>query len=199
VFEAILTAFQQTTWYEMLAVIFSIAYTVLAAYESNWCWPAAIISVSIYIYICFSAKLYSETGLQLFYMGMAFYGWWLWNKNKTTDQKLIISKITAKAHTILTLSGLLFTCVFYFIMKTYTDAALPLADAFVTAFSLTTTYMMTKKYIENWIWWIVIDGLSIYIFISRNLPLTALLYFIYVIIVVVAYFKWRGELQYQKA
>ena len=84
-------------------------------------------------------------------------------------------------------------------MKTYTDAALPLADAFVTAFSLTTTYMMTKKYIENWMWWIVIDGLSIYIFISRDLPLTALLYFIYVIIVVVAYFKWRGELQYQKA
>jgi nicotinamide mononucleotide transporter len=199
VFEDILTAFQQTTWYEMLAVIFSIAYTVLAAYENNWCWPAAIISVSIYICICFSAKLYSETGLQLFYLIMAFYGWWLWNTNKTTNQKLIISQIKLKAHIILILSGLLFTCVFYFIMKTYTDAALPLADAFVTAFSLTTTYMMTKKYIENWMWWIVIDGLSIYIFISRDLPLTALLYFIYVIIVVVAYFKWRGELQYQKA
>lgn len=183
----------------MLAVIFSIAYTVLAAYENNWCWPAAIISVSIYIYICFSAKLYSETGLQLFYLIMAFYGWWLWNKNETSDQKLIISKINLKAHSILIVSGLLFTCVFYFIMKTYTDAALPLADAIVTAFSLTTTYMMTKKYIENWIWWIVIDGLSIYIFISRDLPLTALLYLIYVIIVVVAYFKWRGILQQQKA
>lgn len=197
--ETFIATFQQTTWYEILAVVFSISYTVLAAYESNWCWPAAIISVSIYIYICFTAKLYSETGLQLFYLIMAFYGWWLWNSNKTIDQKLIISQIKIKTHVILIVSGLLLTCGIYFIMKTYTDAALPLADAFVTAFSLTTTYMMTKKYIENWIWWIAIDGLAIYIYISRDLPLTALLYFIYVIIVVVAYFKWRGILQQQKA
>lgn len=183
----------------MLAVIFSIAYTVLAAYESKWCWPAAIISVSIYIYVCFTAKLYSETGLQLFYLVMAFYGWWLWNNNKDTNHNLKISKINFKAHSILTLSGLIFTGIFYFIMKIYTDAALPLTDAFVTAFSLTTTYMMTKKYIENWLWWIVIDGLAIYIYISRDLPLTALLYFIYVIIVVVAYFKWRAIVQQQKA
>jgi nicotinamide mononucleotide transporter len=199
VLEAILTAFQQTTWYEMLAVVFSMAYTILAAYENNWCWPAAIISVSIYIYICFSAKLYSETGLQLFYLVMAFYGWWLWNKNKANNQHLKISKIDFKTHSILTLLGLLFTLLFYFIMKNFTDAALPLSDALVTAFSLTATYMMTKKHIENWLWWIAIDGLAVYIYISRDLPLTALLYFIYVIIVVVAFFKWRNELQHQKA
>ncbi|MCG3165124.1 MAG: hypothetical protein POELPBGB_00885 [Bacteroidia bacterium] len=189
--EILLNAWQQTSWIEIIAVIFSIAYTILAAYESNWCWPAAIISVSIYTSICFSAKLYSETGLQVFYLIMAFYGWFEWTRNGQQKPELKISKIDNQIHLLLVVAGITGTALLYYIMKKYTDAALPLADSVVTAFSLVTTYMMVKKYIENWLWWIVIDGLAVYIYISRGYTLTAVLYFIYVIIVVVAYFKWR--------
>ncbi len=183
----------------MLAVVFSIAYTILAAYESNWCWPAAIVGVLLSIYIYFHAKLYSETGLHVFYLVMAFYGWWQWRNNKIPSKKLNISELKIKEHLLFIIAGILLTCILYYIIKNFTDGALPLPDAFVTGFSLIATYLMAKKNIENWLWWIIIDGAAIFISVNRGLYIFAILYFIYVIIVVVAYFKWRGELQQQKA
>lgn len=189
----------QTTWIEILAVICSIAYVILAAYENNWCWPAAIISVSLYIYICFSAKLYSETGLQVFYLLMGFYGWWQWSKKTAENKPIAISILDFKKNTLIILLGIGMTLPFYFITKNYTDAALPFSDALVTAFSLIATFMVTKKILENWIYWIVIDSLAIYIYLNRGLQLTAILYFIYVIIAVVGFMNWRKEYLRQKA
>jgi len=191
--ETITSAFQQTSWIEALAVVLGIAYVILAAYESNWCWLAAAISVSLYIYICFNAKLYSETGLQVFYLIMAFYGWWQWKSGKPGKEKLEISVLKTSNHLLLIALGLLLTFLFYFVMKNYTNAALPLADAFVTAFSLIATFMVAKKNLENWIWWILIDGLAVYIYFRRGLQLTAFLYFIYAIIAVAGFINWKKE------
>jgi len=191
--ETITSAFQQTSWIEALAVVLGIAYVILAAYESNWCWLAAAISVSLYIYICFNAKLYSETGLQVFYLIMAFYGWWQWKSGKPGKEKLEISVLKTSNHLLLIALGLLLTFLFYFVMKNYTNAALPLADAFVTAFSLIATFMVAKKNLENWIWWILIDGLAVYIYYRRDLHLTAVLYFIYAIIAVAGFINWKKE------
>lgn len=196
--DSISSAFQQTSWIEALAVILSIAYVILAAFENNWCWPAAALSVLLYIYICFSAKLYSETALQVFYLVMAFYGWWQWRKNGTQETQLKISKLDNRTHLLYIISALLLTYLFYYIMKNYTNAALPLPDAFVTAFSLMATFMVAKKNLENWIWWIVIDGLAIYIYFNRHLHLTAVLYFIYVIIAVGGFIKWKKEFSKQR-
>ncbi len=189
----------QTTRIEALAVLFSIAYVILAAYQNNWCWPAAIISVSLYIYICFTAKLYSETGLQVFYLAMGFYGWWQWTKKSIENKKINITTIDFKKHVLIVLSGIGITLPFYFTTKNYTDAALPFSDAFVTAFSLIATFMVTKKILENWIYWIVIDSIAIYIYMNRGLQLTAVLYFIYVIIAVVGFINWRREFLQHKA
>jgi nicotinamide mononucleotide transporter len=189
----------QTTWIEELAVIFSIAYVILAAYQNNWCWLAAIISVSLYIYICFIAKLYSETGLQVFYLGMAFYGWWQWTKKFQNNKTVAITKLNFKKNVLIILLGIGITLPFYFLTKNYTDAALPFSDALVTAFSLITTFMVTKKILENWIYWIVIDSLAVYIYLNRGLQLTAVLYFIYVIIAVVGFINWRKEYLRHKA
>lgn len=183
----------QTTRIEALAVLFSIAYVILAAYQNNWCWPAAIISVSLYIYICFTAKLYSETGLQVFYLAMAFYGWWQWTKKSTENKKISITTLDFKNHVLIILPGIGITLPFYLITKNYTDAALPFSDALVTAFSLIATFMVTKKILENWIYWIVIDSIAIYIYMNRGLQLTAILYLIYVIIAVVGFINWRKE------
>lgn len=176
-----------------MAVIFSLGYTILAAYENNLCWPSAIIGVLLYIYICFEARLYSETGLQFFYLIMAFYGWWLWRNKKIPEEKLVISKLKLNHHLFFLVVSSLLTFLLFTVMKNYTNAALPLPDAFVTAFSLVATYLMTRKYIENWLWWIVVDGLAVYIYFNRGLYLSSVLYFIYVIIVVVAYFKWSKQ------
>lgn len=172
---------------ESIAVFFSILYIILAAKENIWCWGAAIISVILYIYICFSAQLYPETGLQIFYLFMAFYGYYNWNKKEQSLQ--IIEWNISKHFTVLILGAILtFLMGFYF--TTYTNAKMPIVDSFTTVFSIFATYMVVKKILGNWLYWIVIDTVSVYLFYSRDLHLTALLFMTYTIIAIFGYFNW---------
>lgn len=177
---------------EILAVTFSIVYVILAAKENIWCWLAAIISVSLYIYICFSAKLYAETSLQVFYLFMAFIGYYNWNKK---EQHLKISEWHIKKHLYIILTGALLAFILGFIFSTYTDAKMPIIDSFTTVFSIFATYMVVKKILGNWLYWIVIDAVSVYLYDSRDLHLTALLFIIYTSIAIFGYFNWLKSMQ----
>lgn len=186
-------AVSQTSVIELLAVIFSIVYVVLAAYQIIWCWLAAIISVSLYIWLCYSATLYSETGLQVFYLIMAFYGWNQWLKKNKNEEKPKIRTLEQCEYILFFAIGILFSLPLYFLTKKFTDAAMPLSDSIVTGFSIVTTYMTAKKILENWLWWVAIDSLAAYIYFSRNLHLTSVLYVIYIIIALAGFVKWRNE------
>jgi nicotinamide mononucleotide transporter len=172
---------------ESVAVFFSILYVILALKESIWCWGAAAISVTLYIYICYTAQLYPETGLQVFYLLMAFYGYYQWNKN---DSKLKIQQWTTTKHLLILLLGALLTFLMGFYFTIYTNAAMPLVDSFTTVFSVFATYMVTKKVLGNWLYWIVIDAVSVYLYFSRDLHLTSLLFIVYTVIAIFGYFSW---------
>jgi len=172
---------------ESAAVFFSILYVILALKESIWCWGAAVISVILYIYICYTAQLYPETGLQVFYLLMAFYGYYQWNKN---DSILKIQQWTTTKHLQILLLGALLTFLMGFYFTIYTNAAMPLVDSFTTVFSVFATYMVTKKVLGNWLYWIVIDAISVYLYFSRDLHLTSLLFIVYTVIAIFGYFSW---------
>ena len=172
---------------ESIAVFFSILYVVLAMKENIWCWGAAAISVILYIYICYSAQLYAETGLQFFYLLMAIYGYFQWNKN---DSNLKIQQWTTAKHLLILLLGALLTFLMGFYFSIYTNAAMPLVDSFTTVFSVFATFMVTKKVLGNWLYWIVIDAVSVYLYFSRGLQLTSLLFVAYTIIAVFGYLSW---------
>jgi len=172
---------------ESAAVFFSILYVVLAVKESILCWGAAAISVILYIYICYTAQLYPETGLQVFYLLMAFYGYHQWNKN---DSTLKIQQWTTTKHLLILLLGALLTFLMGFYFTIYTNAAMPLVDSFTTVFSVFATYMVTKKVLGNWLYWIVIDIVSVYLYFSRDLHLTSLLFIMYTVIAIFGYFSW---------
>ena len=175
------------SWIESIAVFFSILYVILASKESIWCWAAAVISVSLYIYICFSAQLYAETGLQIFYLFMAFYGYYNWNNQKGSLQ---ISEWNISTHLLIVFIGGLLTFLIGFYFATYTNAKMPIVDSFTTVFSVFATYMVTKKILGNWLYWIVIDLVSSYLYLSRSLEMTALLFMIYTIIAILGYLSW---------
>ena len=172
---------------ETLAVFFSVVYVVLAAKESIWCWAAALISVCIYIYICFQAQLYAETGLQVFYFIMAIYGYFSWSKNNSL---LRINELAIRHHILIMILGSLLTFLLGFYLSAYTDAQLPIVDSFTTVFSIIATYMVVKKILSNWLYFIIIDTVSIYLYFSRDLHLTALLFIVYTIIAIIGYWKW---------
>ena len=176
---------------ESIAVFFSVLYVVLAARESVWCWGAACISVSIYIYICYTAKLYPETGLQIFYLFMAGVGYYMWNK----DNKEEIKEWTELKHLGIIFLGTILTFFMGFYFSIYTDSVMPITDSFTTIFSLIATYMVVKKVLGNWLYWIVIDLVSVYLYFNRDLHLTSFLFFIYTIIAVFGYFSWVNRMK----
>tara|TARA_Y100001934_G_C12273163_1_gene736030 strand:+ start:752 stop:1345 length:594 start_codon:yes stop_codon:yes gene_type:complete len=176
---------------ESIAVFFSVLYVVLAARENIWCWGAACISVSIYIYICYTAKLYPETGLQVFYLIMAGVGYYMWNK----DNKEEIKEWSELKHLGIILLGTILTFFMGFYFSIYTDSVMPITDSFTTIFSLIATYMVVKKVLGNWLYWIVIDLVSVYLYFNRDLHLTSLLFVVYTIIAVFGYFSWVNRMK----
>ena len=177
---------------ESIAVFFSILYVVLAVKENIWCWVAAGISVILYIYICFSAQLYPETGLQFFYLFMALYGYYNWNKK---EQSLQISEWSISKHLFVLVIGAILTFLMGFYFATYTNAKMPIVDSFTTIFSIFATYMVVKKILGNWLYWIVIDTVSVYLYFSRDLHLTSLLFIVYTIIAIFGYFSWIKKMK----
>lgn len=173
---------------ETIAVILSLLYVYLAAHQNNLCWLAAVISVSLYIYICFNAKLYAETILQVFYFLMAIYGFYSWKKN---NSQLQISTWPIKKHLFIILLGTVLTFFLGFIFSNFTDAEMPLVDSFTTVFSVFATYMVVKKILSNWLYFIIIDIISTYLYFSRDLHLTSLLFLLYTFIAVAGFIKWN--------
>ena len=176
---------------ESLAVFFSLLYVILAAKENILCWAAALISVSLYIYICYTAKLYPETGLQIFYLIMAIIGYLTWNKKS----KEKIKEWSEFKHLIIITLGALFSFIMGFYFFTYTDSAMPIIDSLTTVFSIIATYMVVKKVLGNWLYWIVIDLLSVYMYFHRDLHLTSLLFIAYTTIAVYGYMSWSKRIK----
>ena len=179
---------------EIFAVSSAIIYLILAAKEDVRCWYAALFSSLLYMYIMYSAGLIMESFLQIFYICMAIYGWYIWSNKINYEHKLKITRWKKKYHfyAIITVTAL--AIISGFLLEKYTHAALPFLDAFTTWGAIITTYMVAKKIIENWIYWFVIDLISIYLFISRELYLTSLLFFIYLIIIIFGYRSWMKKL-----
>ena len=185
-----------TSMIEWLAVISSIIYVILAAKRLIVCWLFAFIGSALFVYLCYIGNLYIESVLQLFYVAMALVGWITW-KNSNSDNSSI-KKWRLKKHLInILLSGVLALIIGYIFDK-YTTQSNPYVDAFTTCYSLSATYMVTRKIIGNWIYWIVIDLVSIYLYAQRDYYLTAVQYGLFTLLAMYGYMVWRKEYKLQK-
>ena len=180
---------------ELVAVFTAVTYLILAAKEDIRCWYAALISSLLYIYIMFQAGLVMESILQIFYILMAIYGYFQWNNMMSIDSDLSIKSWNKINHLYSIGLVILLSTFTGILLERYTQAVLPFLDAFTTFGAIITTYMVAKKIIENWIYWFVIDSISIYLFISRELYLTAILFFVYLIIIIFGYMSWKKKLE----
>ena len=175
---------------EITAMVLAILYLLLAVKQDIRCWTAWILSSCLYLYVMYTAGLYMEAFLQIFYIVMGIYGWAQWSK-KQGDESLLVLTWKPSKHVVAVL--LIITLAFFSgsLLEKYTNAALPFLDALTTWGAIVTTYMVAKKILENWIYWFVIDAISIYLFISRELYFTAFLFFAYLIIIVIGYRSWH--------
>ncbi|TDJ44062.1 MAG: nicotinamide riboside transporter PnuC [Gammaproteobacteria bacterium] len=180
--------------WEGAAVVLAIVYLALAIRQNLWCWAAAFASTSIYLVLMYAALLYMESVLQVFYLGMAVYGWYHWRHGPDPDHALPVKTWSVATHVrviagVFALAGLSGA-----LLGRYSDAALPYLDSFTTWGAVVTTWMVARKILENWLYWFVIDSVSIYLYVSRELYLTALLFAFYLVLIVIGYIAWRREM-----
>jgi nicotinamide mononucleotide transporter len=145
------------------------------------------------------AALYMQSLLQVFYLVMAVYGFMDWRKGRTEAGDVLIRSWTPKQHLAAAALVVIASAASGLVLARTTDAAAPYLDSLITWGSVVTTWMVARRVIENWLYWIVVDGLAIYLYVAQGLLATALLFVIYLGIVVHGYFVWRRERLHQQA
>ena len=187
--------FLQANWFEIVAAILAIAYLILAMLEDIRCWVAWIISSLMYFFVMYSANLYMEALLQIFYIFIGLYGLYQWRFKADKKDALKITTWSVKNHLIVISALVFLTSLSGYILMIYTAAASPFIDAFTTWGAIAASYLVAKKILENWFYWFVIDFVSVFLFISRELYPTALLFIVYLVLVVIGYSAWRKSWQ----
>lgn len=178
---------------ETLAVALGVAYLVLAMRENSLCWYCAFFSTALYVWIFGDVSLYMESALNVYYMGMAIYGWFQWQRGGVNHEGLDIIRWTAKQHGLAISAIVLAALVSGYLLSIGTDAKLPYMDSLTTWGSILTTVMVARKVLENWLYWIVINSISIYLYLDRGLEQTAAMFMLYVVLATMGYYAWRKK------
>lgn len=181
---------QQTSWLEWLGFVSTIACIYLAAKENILNWPVSILSILISAILYFDSHLFGDFALQFYFLFTAFYGWWFWLKKKKEREKPIV-RIKLQHWIIIVILIAILTILSGYLLDRYTPSNVPYEDGFCTAVSLVAQIMLTRKILENWVLWILVDICYVPLLIYKNLNLYALLYAILVVIAIKGYLDWR--------
>ena len=189
--QGIVNAFMQMSGWEVLAVLFGIAYVLLAAKESLWTWLFAFLSTIIYTILFWEGALVSSSLLNFYYMIMAVYGFSLWRSGGEKGDELEITQWSLKKNVAIIISGIVIALILGYLSDTYTEAKLAYLDTFVMIFSVIATWMLANKILENWLYWMVIDSVAIVLYWKSGYLATIILFIVYVLLAFYAYSSWR--------
>ena len=184
-----------TTWLEIVAFILALAMVGFNIRELQWGWPLAIISSLLYFALFWQSKLYGDASLQIFFALIALWGWWQWLRGgRGGGAGLHVARLTRSGlFWTISVSALLWPVTGYF-LKRYTDTDVPWWDAFPTALSVVGQFLLGRKYIENWLMWIVVNVVSVALFAYKGLWLTVILYTLFIALSVVGWRAWQRRL-----
>ena len=184
---------------EIVGTISGLLFLYLEIKQNKWLWPVGLLTSAMYIYVFFIAKLYADMSLQFYYLFISIYGWIAWSRGKQADKKeLTVSKLTPVLFGKLVLvSGVIYAIIAY-VLVNFTDGAIPYWDAFTTALNIVATWMLARKILEQWLFWVVVNSVSFGLYIYKDLKFTAILFFFYTTMAVVGYFQWKKDMKDQK-
>ena len=182
---------------ELTATLFGLACVVLTIRQHIACWPTGLVMVVLYIHIFHEARLYSDMGLQVIYVFLQLYGWYHWVYGGRTRNALPVSRMSQRSIALWLAAAAAGTMSLGFVMDRYTDASLAYWDATTTVLSLIAQYLMARKLVESWLFWIVVDILAIGIYLVKDLHLTAGLYAVFLVLATIGFFAWLQSLRVQ--
>lgn len=194
-FEILYQNLLDTSWLEAIAVVFGIASVWFAKKENILVFPTGIVSVLIYIYICFFAKLYADMGINFVYFVMSVYGWVMWSRKNDSRPALPIRWCTKKEHLLSGIMLIVFFGLLSYFLTNYTDSNVPIIDSATTSIFIVGMWLMARKKIENWIYWIIGDVISIPLYFYKELAFTSIQFTVFLVLAIMGYLEWRKKLK----
>lgn len=186
----------QTNWIEMIGAVLSLIYLYCSVNQKIALWIFGFLSSAFYIVIFFNSKFYADATLQVYYLIISIYGIINWKKGTkiSGEGELPITIINKKQWFELCCATLLVFTGYFIVLNFFTDSPVPMGDSFTTALCIVGTWMLARKMLENWLFFILADAILVGLFIYKSLYITAVLYAIYTIIAVFGYFKWKNSI-----
>jgi nicotinamide mononucleotide transporter len=186
----LLQAFSQMSNWEIAASLMGVAYILLAAKESQWCWLFAFFSTVIYTVLFWEGQLPMQALLNFYYMGMAVYGFWLWHKHGKKDDMLSISSWRLSQNLLFIAAGLMISAILTYYLQLSEQSQSPALDAYITVFSVMNTWLMAKKILQNWLYWIIIDAAAVVLYVETAYYATAILFILNTILAAAGFMNW---------
>lgn len=179
---------------EAIAALLGLINIVLVVRRSVWNYPFALAMVSLYGWVFFGAKLYSDALLQIFFFVINLYGWWNWASNRAATGEVTVTAMRPGQRAVWMAGCAAATAVWGWGMHRFTDAAFPWWDAAVAMMSIVAQILMSRRYFENWVLWIAVDGIAIALYAARDLWLTAALYGVFLAMSIWGLIDWRRRI-----
>ena len=178
---------------EIIGTVAGLIFLFLEIKQNKWLWPVGLLTSVMYIYVFFIAKLYADMSLQFYYVFISIYGWIVWSKG-TSQKEIPVSKLSKELFLILFGASMLIYAVISYILVTFTDGSIPYWDAFTTALSIVATWMLARKILEQWLVWVIVNAVSLGLYIYKGLYPTSVLFFFYTVLAVVGYIQWKKDM-----
>ncbi|MFW5450138.1 MAG: nicotinamide riboside transporter PnuC [Methylophagaceae bacterium] len=190
-FTTAINALSAMSGWEGFAAALGIIYVIFAARESQWCWPFAFVSTVIYTVLFWEGQLPMQAILNFYYMGMAVYGYMLWRKQGNVEDNLPITSWSIFSQLELILIGAFLSYIVGVYLRQYELSQNPFLDSGVTVFSVLNTWLMAKKVLQNWLYWIIIDAAAIVLYVQNGYYATVVMYSVYLILAVAGMISWH--------
>jgi len=199
VLESIYNGFVQTTWIEAIAVISGIVSVWYSRKENILVFPTGLLNTTIYIYLSLKGHLLGEASVNLYYTIMSLYGWYLWTRKDKTNQTYIL-EIT-NSNTKERIQQFLFFASVYaiiyfalvYLKKSFAPEAIPWADALASASAYTAMWLMAKKKVESWFWWVITNIASIPLYFTKGYTFTSVQFIVLLILAIAGWIEWSRK------
>ena len=180
---------------ELVSVILTLLAVSLTVRQIIWCWPLGMLSVILYAVVFYDVRLYADMGLQGFYFGLSAYGWWAWLHGGEDHGELEVSLASSRTRLLLLLVATLGGILLGQTLTHFTNASLPFVDSVLTSFSIAAQWMQTRKLLESWLLWLVVDVGYVAMFLFKGLYLTAVLYAVFLVLAAIGFAQWRRSMR----
>lgn len=182
---------------EVLGAILGILYIRFSIRQNIFTWPTGILTSALYIIVFFNSALYASMMLQFYYVGISVYGWYYWLNGKRDDNKSLLPVQTANKKLwikLVVIFAVLYVIILFILIR-FSDSDVPYMDSLTTSLSIVATWMLAKKYIENWLIWIFADIVSVGLYVFKSLWPTVILFVVYTILAYFGYIEWKKDLK----